>query len=111
MELKRLNDKQKKIIKVVMFINLVLVLGLGIYYFVEYIINEGTDNFFQGYVFLPLFIFLLGTLVMEMSLLSNNSSFKSNSSADKAMFYLGIGLLVLAVLTIFIQIFIRSLHS
>lgn len=111
MNIKRLNEKQKLIVKVIMMINLILVLGLGIYYFVNYIINTGEDNFFHSYVFLPLFIALLATLIIEMSTISNNSSFRSNSSADKAMFYLGIALLIVAVCTIFIEIFLNSLKG
>ena len=109
MEIKRLNDKQKKIFKGIMLVNLIAVLVMAFYYFFAYIINTGVDNFFHSYVFLPLFIFLLATLIIEMSMISNNSSFKSNSSADNAMFYLGLILIVVAFFTIFVEIFLNSL--
>ncbi len=109
MEIKRLNDKQKKVVKAIMLVNLLAVLSMAFYYFFAYIINTGEENFFHTFVFLPLFIFLLATLIIEMSMISNNSSFKSNSSADRAMFYLGLALIVVAIFTIFVEIFLNSL--
>lgn len=109
MELKRLSDKNKQIFKVLLFINFIIVFSLAAWYFYAYIINQFEDTFFRQYVFLPLFIALLGTLIMLMSLLANSSSFKSNSSADKTMFIIGIALEFLAILAIFGEILIHRI--
>jgi uncharacterized membrane protein len=110
MELKRLSEKTKKLFKILMLINLVIVLSLVFWYFFTYVINTGKDNFFRSYVFLPLLLALLGTLIMLMSVLSNSSSFKSNTTADKTMFMIGIIVEVLAIIAIFAQILINRMR-
>ncbi len=110
MELKRLTDKSKKVLKVLMLINLIIVLALVFWYFFAYVINTGEDNFFRRYVFLPLLLALLGILIMLMAVLSNSSSFKSNTSADKTMFMVGIIVEVLALIAIFAQILINRIR-
>ena len=61
-------------------------------------------NTFDKYVFLPLFLFFIGTLVILMSITGANSSYKSNPTNDNAMFTIGVGIIIIAFITIFICI-------
>ena len=111
MEIKRINDKTKKIFQGLLTLNTLIVLALGIYYFIYYIIQNGSENFFSKWVFLPLLIALLGVEVILMSTLFYNSSYKSNSSADKSMYLIGFILIGLAILSIFIEMVLNGLSS
>lgn len=111
MEIKQLNSKQKNLFKALLLINTFVIIGLGMYYFIFKIIQKEPNSFFDTYVFLPLFLILLGTETMIMSLVSYNSSFKSNSSQDNAMFKLGMIIIIIGILTIFVIIGMNKLRG
>jgi hypothetical protein len=109
MKIKKVSPKTLKILKVLLYINTFILLGLGTYYLTFHIIKNIEYNFFDKYVFLPLLLAFIGSEVMIMSTSYNNGSYKSNNGQDNAMFNLGIIIEIIAVITIFGCIFINML--
>ncbi|MCR5786628.1 MAG: hypothetical protein K6G28_02925 [Acholeplasmatales bacterium] len=109
-KIKEISSNQKIIFKTLLLINTFIILGLATYYLVFRIIQQREANIFDMYIFLPLFIVLLGWEVMLMSIVSYNSSFKANSSQDNAMFNLGLILIIIGIITVFILLLINKLR-
>lgn len=105
MEIKKVSPKTLKLLKVLLYVNTFVLLALGSYYLICHIINNYDGNIFDKFIFLPLLLALIGSEVMLMSYVYNNSSYKSNNSQDNAMFKLGIIIEIVAVITIFILLF------
>ncbi len=105
MEIKKVSPKTLKLLKVLLYVNTFVLLALGCYYLIFHIINTNENNIFDKFIFLPLLLALIGSEVMLMSYVYNNSSYKSNNSQDNAMFKLGIIIEIIAVITIFILLF------
>lgn len=105
MEIKKVNPKTLKLLKILLYVNTFVLLGLGCYYLILHIINTNENNLFDKYIFLPLLLAFVGSEVMLMSYVYNNSSYKSNNSQDNAMFKLGIIIEIIAVITVFICLF------
>jgi len=104
MKVIEIDKKRLGLIKTLLFINMLIVIGLGIYYSYMHIFNSYNMNTFDKYAFLPLFLFFIGTLVILMSITGANSSYKSNPTNDNAMFTIGVGIIIIAFITIFICI-------
>ena len=110
MKIKEIKRENLGILKILLALNTVVILTLGGYYLFKNIINTNTNpNIFDTYIFLPLFLALLGAEVMLMSTLSYNSSFRSNGKQDSTMFNIGLILEAIAFVTIFLLILINKL--
>jgi len=109
MELKKVNQSKLKLFKVLLYINTFVILGLGVYYVAMHVFQHMENNFFDSYVFLPLFLMFIGFEIMLMSVVYYNASYKSDYKQDSAMFKLGIIIEIVAFITIFICILINHL--
>lgn len=102
MTIKRVEKKILKILKILLYVNTFILLALGSYYLFFHIINSNPNNVFDTFIFLPLLLAFIGSEVMLMSYVYNNSSYKSNNTQDNAMFNLGLIIEGLAVVTLIV---------